>query len=140
MPGNKNSYAQRATLDLWLGGQLPSVPATVYVALSLSPYDPAATGAALDEITADSYARAALANTLANFPAAAGHDPALKTNGADIVFPAATTDWGTAQSAYYLDAAAAGNVLYGGNFAEPAPILSGDTPTIPAGSFVVSED
>lgn len=140
MSGNKNAYAQRATLDLWLGAQQPSLPATVYVALSLSPYDPAATGAALNEINAASYTRAALANTLANFPAATGNDPALKVNGADIVFPAATSDWGTALSAYYLDAAAAGNILYGGNFTEPAPILSGATPTIPAGAFTVSED
>lgn len=139
MPGGKSSFLEAAILDHTLGDTPYTAPANVWIALSTAPFDPNATGAALDEVTGGSYARVELTNDVTSFPDAAGSDPAAKQIGVDVNFPTATADWGTILSGYIVDAATVGNVLYGADAVAPFPVASGSSPVIPADTWTVSE-
>ena len=123
MAGGKCADLQRKSLDHNLGGPDYVRPGTVYIALSTQPFDPDATGSALDEVVGASYARIAVTNDATEWPAASGSDPATKAPANDIDFGTNTEDWGIIQSAYVLDDAVAGNAMYGADalVAYPAP-------------------
>lgn len=142
MPGSKSDYAEKIVLDLFLGAQAYTPPATVYIALSTAPYDDAATGSALNEVAPGvGYNRVAVTNDLTHWPAATGTNPSQKTNGVDIAFPTATGDWGNVQSAYIIDAdGTGGNISYGADLNSPTTVSAGSSITILAGTYVVSED
>jgi hypothetical protein len=135
MPGSKSAYLESALLDEALGGTDWAPPGTIYVALSTAPFDPTATGAAMNEVAGGSYARVALTNNGTNFPAAAGSYPASKAIGVDVGFTTATADWGTIYSAYLVDASGAGNILYGADAVTPIPLPNGSTLVIQAGTW-----
>lgn len=139
MAGSKSSFLEVALLQHVLGKVAYTAPVTLYVALSLSPFDTSADGTAMDEVTGGAYARIALTNNTTNFPAPAGSNPAVSSNGVDIAFADATADWGTVLSAYVLDAATNGNALYGGDLASPIVVTTGPSITIAAGRFVFQE-
>ena len=144
MAGSKSDYLEKAILDYLLGATALAVPPTtatpVYVALSTAAYSDAATGAAMTEVSGNAYARVAVANNTTNWPASTGTSPAQKQNGTAITFPAATGSWGTVTSFYIVDAAANGNVLYGGDLSVAKAIASGDTATFAANSITITED
>lgn len=139
MAGSKSAYLEAALLDYVLGANSWTPPGNTYVALSTAPFDPNATGDALSEVTGGSYARQALANSLSNWPAAAGSAPATKSNGTAVTFPTATANWGTVLSVYIVDDANTGNVLYGADLAASIVVNSGSGFSIPVGQFVLSE-
>lgn len=142
MAGSKSDYLEKAILDYLLGGVALASAGTVYIALSTAAYSDAATGASMTEVSATStaYARVAVTNNTTNWPAATGTSPASKANGAAFTFPTATGSWGTVTSFYIVDAASAGNILYGGDLTTSKAIASGDTATFAASSITITED
>ena len=108
-----------------------SAAPTLYVALyTVAPTD--AGGGT--EVTGGSYARAAVAASLANF---AGTQAAASTvassgtggqtsNNAAIIFPAPTAAWGAVVAFAILDAATAGNLLFFGNLTIAKTVNNGD--------------
>jgi len=135
MAGSKTTYLAQKTLDHNLGGTAYTRPATVYLVLSLAAFDATATGAACNEVAAVGYARLSLPNSSATWSAATLAWPSAKHNLNDLVWPSATTAWGTPQSAYIADAATAGNLLYGADITNPQPVGIGDTAKIQASGF-----
>lgn len=140
MAGSKTAYLAQKLLDHMLGGAAYAPPATLYVCLSTAAFDPAATGAALNEITAGDYARHAVANDAATWSAATAGWPSGKHNLIDIPWDTATSAWGTPLSAYLADAAAAGNLLYGADISNAQVIGTGDIARIPATAIIFEED
>lgn len=141
MAGSKTVYLEKKLLDHVLGKTTYTAPATFYVALSLSPFDPAATGSAMDEVTigVGGYARVSNTNNTTNWPNATGGNPADKTNGIDLNFGTPSTNWGTVRSAYLCDASTGGNALYGADFTEEQSIISGTLFKIDAGTWSFQE-
>lgn len=140
MPGSKSDYLEKQILDLVLGDGAFTKPGTVYLALSTAAFSEAATGSAMTEVAGGAYTRVAVTNNLANFPDATGTGPASKTTGTVITFPTASASWGSVTAFYILDAAAAGNVLYGGDLATPKTVAAGDTASFAAGAITITED
>lgn len=115
---------KNAALDAMLGtGHFSAFPATVYGAL---------VDGAGAELSGTGYARVAITNNTANFPAAAGGQ---KLNGAAFAFPTAGASWGTAVTMKLMDASTAGNELCHGALTTPLPVASGETPTVAIGQW-----
>lgn len=141
MAGNKSAYLEKAILDFLLSGVAFTQPTTVYLGLSTSAFSTAATGSAMNEVSASgtAYARVAVTCNTTNFPAATGSNPASKSNGVVFTFPTATASWGTIQSAYILDASSGGSILYGADLTSSKTITTGDTATYAVGALVITE-
>jgi hypothetical protein len=89
------------------------------------------------EVSGGGYARVSVANNTTNFPATTSD---TKTNGTDIVFPAATADWGQIALVTIWDASTGGNVWYWATLTVFRDILNGDQLRIPAGQLQITED
>src|ERR1700690_585422 len=88
-----STYAEKATLDAWLGGQAPSLPATLYWAFFTTV--PTRTDASGTECVNGGYVRTAQTNNLTNFPAAASggaNAPSTKSNATAVVLGPVTAD------------------------------------------------
>lgn len=97
-----------AVLDALLG-TTGLLPGTVYVGLLLAQPNP--DGSGVSEPSGGSYARQAVTNNATEWPAAVGR---AKTHANNIVFPAATANWGTITHFGIFDAVSGGNVrIYG---------------------------
>jgi hypothetical protein len=121
--GSKADYLENKLLDLVLGATAFAAPGTVYLALFTAMPSDSGGGT---EVSGGSYARVAITNNATNWPAAAGGS---KSNGTDIVFPAATADWGTLLGWGLFDAASAGNLLYWGRLVGPEFPFTADAST-----------
>lgn len=115
-------YTSRKVLDLLWGQQAITPPATWYLALLSTPAS--ALGGGI-ELSGSGYARIAMANTLANFPAT-GVD-GLKTNANLIQSAIASADWETVEGVAFMDSATAGNMW------SMALINVTDQQTVPSG-------
>lgn len=138
MAGGKSVYAQKASLDLFLGAAAYTPPGTVYIALSKNAWAASSIGSSLNEPSGGAYARVAVTNNSTNWAAAtqAGADPSKKSNSTDIIFPTPTAAWGTIKSIYVVDAASSGNVIFGADLAVWKDIATGDDVLIPAGLLI----
>lgn len=135
--GSKSDYLEAKVLDLVLGANAFSAPATVYMALfSVTPSD--AGGGT--ELTGGSYARVAITNNTTNWPNSTGTSPTTKNNGTTITFPTATADWATAVAWGLFDASSNGNLLYWGALAENKTVFNGDTASFAANNITITED
>lgn len=133
MPGSKSDYLENKLLDHALGNSAYVAPATLYFALySAAPGDPGGG----TEISGGGYARAAVTNSLANFPAAVGGS---KSNGTPITWAQATASWGSVVGVGVFDAPTGGNLLYWSTITPKAVAVS-DIISIPAGMMIVTED
>jgi len=107
-------YAENKIYDALLRGQPLGNPATWQMALS--------TGLRSDsgapvEPSGGSYARVAIAASLANFSGTQGAGTTVASTGTDgtgennvaITFPTSTAAWGNIQSVWFMDAASGGN-------------------------------
>lgn len=134
MAGSKSDYLENELLDHVLGNAAYAAPATVYVALyTVAPTD--AGGGT--EVAAGDYARVTVTNNATNFPAASG---GAKSNGTEITFSEATSDWGTVVAFSIMDAATSGNFLYWADLSASKAIGSGDTAKFAIGDLDVTED
>jgi hypothetical protein len=129
-----DSYANKV-LDAALStAHVSTWPATVYVALSTT--TPTNTGTNVTEPSgAAAYARVAVANDDAHWPAAAAR---AKSNGAAISFPLPTGSWGTITYFALYDAATAGNFLGFGALVTPTAIASGQATSFGIGAIVLT--
>lgn len=136
MAGSKSAYLRNVVLDEVLSGVAFTAPASVYIALSTAAFSATSTGAAMTEVSGGGYTRVAVTANATNFPLASGGS---KSNGTSFTFPTATAGWGTVMSFYVVDAATAGNVLYGGDLSTSRTILTGDTASFAAGAMTFTE-
>lgn len=141
MAGNKSAVYERAILDLGLSAIPYTPPATLYLALSTSSFSTNATGSVMNEVSSagTAYARVAITANFTNFPAATGSNPATKSNGTVFTFPTATAAWGTILSAYLVNAASGGDILYGADLTASKTIQTGDTATYAVGALTITE-
>lgn len=144
MAGSKSDYMEKVILDLVFGATAFTSPSTLYLALSTAAYSDAATGTSMTEVGAGvGYTRLAVTNNTTNWPNATGTSPATKANGTAMTFATATGAWAGGSpilSFYVVDAASAGNILYGGDLTVSKTIASGDTATFAIGAITVTED
>lgn len=139
--GQKSLYLEKKLLDLVLGATAYTAPVTLYLALyTVIPDGTASSGT---EVTGTGYARLAITNNSTNFTNATGSaSPASKTTGTTFTMATAGADWSSAANVVawgLLDASSAGNLLWYGSVATPAPVLSGNTPVFASGGLVITE-
>ena len=99
-------------------------------------------------MTGGSYARVAVASSLANWAgtqsagstvASTGTGGTTSNNNA-VTFPAATADWGTVQCFGLSDASTAGNLWYYAALSANRTITNGSTASFAAGTLNVQTD
>jgi hypothetical protein len=131
-----------ALLNQMFGGVARPIDPTIFAALSTT--DPGETGAGMTEPTIGTggYARASLANTLANFPSA---NP--KLNGVVIIWPTATADLLNGANMLWVaffntasGTAAAGFLGRGQIAGTPKGVFAGDTPAVDVGKLTITMD
>lgn len=127
--GALSNYLETALLNAVLRNTPYTSPATVYLALYLSDPTEADTGT---EVSGGGYARQPVTFTAPS--------NGQVTNSADIIFPVATTDWGTVTHVGIRDAATGGNLLWYGPLTVSKVIQANDQLIIKAGDLVVSLD
>jgi hypothetical protein len=134
-----SDYLENKVIDWLLRGQAFTPPATVYVGLVTAAENDAAGGT---EVTGGSYARVAVASSLANWAgtqgagttvASSGTSGTTSNNGA-ITFPAPTANWGTIVGMAVFDAATGGNELFYAPLTTNKTVNNGD----PAPSFAAA--
>lgn len=86
-------------------GSTTILPATVYIGLMTAAPNP--DGSGVVEPVGNAYARVAVTNNPANWPAAAAR---VKQHANDITFAAATGNWGTLTHVGVFDAVSGGNL------------------------------
>lgn len=133
MPGSKSDYLENKMLDLVLGGQAFSPPATLHFGLFTASPSDAGGGT---EVSGNGYSRVAVTNNLTNFPAASGGS---KQNAAAVTWPTATGSWGVVVAVGIYDASTGGNLLYWTTISSKT-VDSNDTVSIPVNNLTVTED
>jgi hypothetical protein len=127
-----SNFLENALVDSLFRGVAYTPPATLYVGLFTA--TPSDTGGGT-EVATGSYARVALAATIANWAAtnANGSTAASSTgtggttsNNVAITFPAPTANWGTIAAFGIFDAATAGNLLWWGALTVSKTVNNGD--------------
>jgi hypothetical protein len=142
---NLTNFAENRLVDHLFRNQALGNPATWHVALFTAVAD--AEAGTVTEIATGSYARAAIACSLANFAgtqgagttvASTGTGGATSNNGV-ITFPAPTANWGQATHIGLYDASTSGNAWIIVALTTPKTINNGDpAPTFPAASLGIT--
>lgn len=125
---------ERSMLDHFLTDPAYTPPATMYIGLSTT--TPTEAGGSFTEPSTGSYAR--VSTTGADWSAASGTAPAVKTNTAVKTFPTATADWSAGANMTHFglfDASSAGNLLAWGALGTAKPVLNGDTASFAASAL-----
>lgn len=132
-----SDHLENKLLDHLVKATAFSSPATLYVGLFTA--DPGESGVS-NELTigTGAYARAVVTNNNVNFPLCPIGVAPVKTNGAVIQFPTATTNWGTITHWAIYDASSAGNMLAHGAFTRSYTAVIGDAPKIAVGALSLS--
>lgn len=130
----KSNYLGNAINDHILGGPDFARPGVVYIALFTAAPNPAGGGT---EVAGGSYARQAVTNDAANWPAAVTRS---KSNASLITFPQATAAWGTITHVALFDALSGGNLLRYQALTDPITIQNGSQFSFPVGSLVFTEN
>lgn len=133
-----SNYEKKRLFDLRYGDGTYTQASPLYFALFTSA--PNAGGGGVECIIGtNAYARASIASTAANFPAATLGSPG--TNGAVITWPAPTGAWGGGQPITHwgvFDAATGGNLIEFGELATPITITGvAAAPYIPVGGLTI---
>jgi hypothetical protein len=129
---------ENSILDHVLGGGNYTRVSTVWIALSTT--QPTEAGSFTEPTSATAYLRVPMANTAANWPAAAG---GIKQNGAVVAFPEATgAGWGTVSHFAIMNDAALGGptMMAWGQLALSKLVSAGDGPQFKVGSLAVTQD
>lgn len=134
-----SDYLENKIIDWLLRAQAFSPPATVYAGLLTAA--PSDTGGGT-EVSGGSYARVAIASSLANWAgtqsagsttASSGTGGTTSNNGA-ITFPGPTADWGRVTHVGLYDALSGGNLLIWAALTTPKTVNNADA----APSFVAA--
>jgi len=136
---------ENSIIDWLMRGQSLTPPATGYVALfTTCPTD----STAGTEVSGGSYARVAIAASLANWAgtqsagsttASSGTGGTTSNNGA-ITFPTATADWGTVNCFGYMSALSGGTLIFYAALTASRNITNGSTASFSAGSLTFTID
>jgi hypothetical protein len=126
----KSDYERNGRLNADYGS---GTPPTIYVALFTSA--PTVSGGGT-EVSGGSYARAAVTNNSANWPAAVA---GAKSNANAVTFPQATALWGTVVAVGIFDALMGGNLLDFAMLTTPRTVNNGDTFSFPVGDLAFQE-
>ena len=113
--------------------QSPAYAGYATLWISLSTTTPNDDGTGFTEPSGNAYAR--VATTGADWGAATGTAPAVKSNTAAKSFPTATGSWGTVTYFGLHNAASGGLLKYAGVLGTPKAIASGDTPSFAIGAL-----
>ncbi len=133
MAGYLTDFANNKVLDLLFGAVTLTAPSNLYFGLSKAAATKSGTVA---EPSGGGYARAAIGNNAAHFPAAS---LGTKSNALPISFSAPTADWGPIVSVFVADATTGGNVLAIADLPVPKTIVAGGAaPSIAAGALFLS--
>jgi hypothetical protein len=133
LTGGLTDYLANKLIDLIWRNQAYTWPSTTYLRLVTTTPTNAIGGV---EVTGGSYARQAVASTLAAWSGtqAAGSTSASSgssgriSNNADVAFPTPTANWGTVTHAEMLDAVSGGNRLVWAPVTPPRTVNSGSLP------------
>lgn len=128
---SKTDYLENAVLNHVLRNVALTSPTTVYVALYTAAPGESAAGTEVST-SGTAYARQAITF--------AAPSSGSVTQSGDILFPVATSNWGTIVAYAICDAVSAGNILYYSTVTPNKAINTGDQAKIASGSIVVSED
>lgn len=144
--GMFTDYFENKLVDQIFRGQAYTFPATLHVGLLTAAPSDASAGT---EVSGGSYARVAVAGSLANWAGtqAAGSTTASSGTGGTtsnnnaITFPAPTANWGTATHWAIYDASSGGNMLMYGSLTASKTINNGDAaPSFAAGALSLQVD
>lgn len=134
-------YLENKLIDQLFRGQAYTFPSTLYVGLlTAAPAD----GTAGTEVSGGSYARVAVASSLANWAGtqstgsttASTGTTGTTSNNASVTFPAPTAAWGVATHFGIWDAASGGNLLIYAPLTANKTINNQDgAPYFPAGTL-----
>jgi hypothetical protein len=129
MPGSATTFLEGAVLGHTLGFAAMTMPATIFIALSMATPPPTAGTGGTEPPGANGYARQAASFAIST--------PAnLAANTTTISFPAATAAWGSIGYFEIWSALTAGNRLYWGPLVDPADGTTPITRTVQAGDIV----
>jgi hypothetical protein len=131
MPGSLTDYLEAQILNQLFGGVPYNTPNILYCGYMVGTASDAGAGA---EPNSGGYARVAITNNTANFPATSNQ---IKTNGSEILFPVATSNHGLVQSVGLFDSPSSGNLLLYFPLTAPINVSVGDAMRIPIGSMTV---
>lgn len=141
-----SDYLENKIVDWLVRGQTFTPPATVYFALATSTGSDSACGT---EVSGGSYARVAVASSLANWAGtqSAGSTTASSgtsgttSNNNTITFPAPTANWGVVTEYCVFDASTSGNLLWRTALTAAKTINNGDAaPSFAAGAATLQID
>lgn len=127
---------EQAILDALFTDPAWTPPTTLYLALSST--TPTEAGGNFTEPSGGSYAR--VSTVAADWSAASGTAPAVKTNTATKTFPTASASWVSGANLTHFgiyDASTVGNLLCWGALGTAKPVLSGDTASFAASALVI---
>jgi hypothetical protein len=138
-----SNYLENKIVDQLFRGQAAAATATLYVGLLTSAPSDAGGGT---EVSGGSYARVAVASSLANW---AGTQSAGSTvastgtggqtsNNVALTFATPTANWGTVTHFGIYDATTGGNLLFHGALTIAKTINQADTVTFPAASLSIT--
>jgi hypothetical protein len=140
-----SNYAENKVVDALMRGQTFPTIANTYVGLLTAAPNDAGGGT---EVSGGSYARVAVASSLANWAgtqaaasttASSGTGGTTSNNGA-ISFPTPSAGWGTVTHVGVYDASTSGNLLWYTALGVSKTINSGDTVSFPAASLTFQID
>lgn len=144
--GALSDYLENKVIDYVLRGQAFTAPTTVYFALATTTGSDAACGT---EVSGGSYARVAVASSLANWAgtqsagsttASSGSGGTTSNNGI-VTFPSPTANWGVVTEYCVFDASTAGNLLWRTALTTSKTINNGDAaPSFAAGAATLQID
>lgn len=138
-----SDYLENKLIDQIFRAQTAPGTATLYVGLLTAAPSDSGGGT---EVSGGSYARVAVASSLANWAgtqsagstvASSGTSGQTSNNGA-ITFPTPTAGWGTVTHFGIYDAASGGNLLFYGALTIAKTVNQADTVTFPAASLSIT--
>jgi hypothetical protein len=133
MTTGRSDYLENALLDHVYGRTTYTAPATTYLALFT--VAPTRSGGGTEVAGGGTgYARYALANNGANWPAAAAR---LKSLGSQAIFPTVATNWGIIVAWGIFDASSGGNLLDFGPMTLAVAAGIGDAPDFQIGDITI---
>jgi hypothetical protein len=124
----KTHYLNDNFINLALRNTPFTPPADVYLALFTVAPDVSGGGT---EVSGGSYLRQVVTFSVSS--------NGQTSNTAEVLFPIASSAWGTVVSLALMDAVAGGNMMYFGSLNSPRTVLTSDQIRFPAGQLVVQE-
>ncbi len=137
---NIGDFGENQIIDTVIRGQVTTLGANIFVGLSTTACSDSATGT---EVAGGSYARSAVARSLANWAGTQGAGTTTASSGTGgqtsnntvITFATPSASWGLVSHVFLADSAAGGNIIVCTALTLAKTINSGDAVTFPAASL-----